>query len=116
MKNPFRITAKVWSLFSFAFVLIFLIGNILSPDEGATPTVFEWFMLICLFPGGITTGMVIAWRWELVGSLISITCLATFYMIQTFVSGRIPGGPYFLLFSAPAFLFLISRFVSEKRK
>ena len=115
MKNTFRLTAKIWSLFSLGFILMFLIGNALSP-KGTMPTTFEWFMLICLFPGGVLTGIALAWKWEFIGSLLSISCLVTFYVIQTFVSGRIPGGPYFFLIAAPAFLFLISWIVSKEKK
>lgn len=115
MKNTFRFTAKIWSLFSFGFVLIFLIGNAFS-SEGTAPTAFEWFMLVCLFPGGVITGIALAWKWELIGSVLSISCLSAFYVIQTFVSGRIPGGPYFLLLTTPAFLFLTSWIVSKEKK
>ncbi len=87
--------------------MIFIIGSTIFPG-GSVPTAFEWFMLLCLFPGGVIAGILIAWKWEFIGSTITIGCLGTFYAIQTIVSGRIPGGPYFILVAAPAFLFLAS--------
>lgn len=114
MGNIFRLIARVWSGFSFGFVMIFVIGNAFFPG-GPMPTASEWMILLFLFPGGVAAGIAAAWKWEFIGSVITLGCLSAFYIIQTAVSGRVPGGPYFLLVAAPSFLFLISWFVAGEK-
>jgi hypothetical protein len=56
-----------------------------------------------LFPVGVIAGFVVAWRWELIGGLVTVGSLALFYLVQ-FATGGQSGGPYFLLFAIPGFL------------
>ena len=61
--------------------------------------------------------MLISWRRELEGSLLSLASLAGFYLVYGLVlTGRLPGGWAFLVFTAPAFLFLASWFAGKTLK
>lgn len=66
-----RWIARIWSLVIFIVVLMF----IFSPDEQATgPVPFEdWFLLS--FWGVAVLGLLVAWRWELVGGIITIATM-----------------------------------------
>ena len=60
-----------------------------------------------LFPVGFTAGLLLAWRWEMCGALVSIGSMAGFYAVHALLSRRAPRGPYFALLTVPAVLFLV---------
>jgi len=104
----FRWTARVWSLLSLAFVLAFLIGDALSGSDQSVPLSWTDAVGVALFPTGVLAGMALGWWREVAGGILGLCSLAAFYLFLTIVSGRVPGGPYFALFAAPAALFLIA--------
>jgi glucose-6-phosphate-specific signal transduction histidine kinase len=61
---------------------------------------------LLFFPLGILIGMVLGWRHELWGGLVTVGSLVAFYLWHAFSSGGLPTGPYFLLFALPGSLFL----------
>jgi hypothetical protein len=63
--------------------------------------------LFVFFPIGICLGMVVAWRWEGLGGGITVGSLAAFYLLYHLISSWFPPGPYFVIFAAPGFLFLL---------
>jgi hypothetical protein len=99
-----RIMAKVWSILSIGFVLLFVIGGGLSGAE-PMPTASEWVGL-AFFPIGVTIGLALAWWREGIGGTVAVLSLIAFYIWDFARSGDLPGGPYFLLVAAPGFLFL----------
>lgn len=106
-----RWTARIWSLVSLGFVFLFLIGYALSPTD-RWPQGFEW-LLMGFFPIGLVFFMLIAWRWEKWGSILALVCLAAFYLGIYIQKGIVVRGPYVLLLSAPAVLFLISWIIDK---
>jgi hypothetical protein len=70
---------------------------------------------LLLFPIGVTLGLVLAWRWEFVGGLISIGSLLLFYLAMFMSDGRFPRGPFFALVAAPGLLFLVVWVISYRR-
>jgi hypothetical protein len=106
--------ARIWSLASIVFVLVFVFGELLS-GHGAMPTTTEWFVL-ALWPGGVALGLVVAWFRKGLGGVIAIGSLTAFYVWNLLERGRLPRGPYFLLVAAPGVLFLLSSFLSRPRQ
>jgi hypothetical protein len=106
-----RWLARVTSLVSAGLLLLFIIGE---GGSGPNPiTAREWIGLL-FFPFGVVVGMLIAWRREVLGSLVSIGSLACFYIVYGLVlAHRLQLGSAFALFTAPAFLFLLSGLVSR---
>ena len=109
-----RRTAKIWSVISLGFVAVFLVGNVLNSSE-SLPTLVEWGEL-ALFPTGVLTGMLLAWKYEWIGALVSILSLGAFYVAEWNLKGRIPHGSFFLLLTMPAFLFLACHICTVLRK
>jgi hypothetical protein len=66
-----RLTARIWSLILLGIVLIVVVGNIASPNRGASdyPQVENLIPLTMLLS---VLGLAVAWRWELPGGLINI--------------------------------------------
>ena len=96
-----RWTARLWSIASIAVLLAFAFGG----RESIRPTAAQ-AVGVLLFPVGVTVGLVVAWRREGLGGLVSVCSLALFYFWMFTRLGRMPTGPYFLLLAAPGFLFI----------
>jgi hypothetical protein len=52
-------------------------------------------------------GLLVGWRWELIGGLLTVGAMIAFYLLDYLFSGTLPRGPYFLLIFSPSMLFLI---------
>ncbi len=106
-----RIIAKIWSVLSIVFMLVIVIGESLG-GEDRMPAAVEWVGLM-LFSIGVMIGLVLAWWREGLGGTISVLCLIAFYIWDFVRSGYLPGGPFFLLVTAPGVLFLACWFWSR---
>ncbi len=101
-----RWIARLWSIAILAFVLL----RIFTPDPYATEPVpaEDWFLLSLW--GVAVLGLLLAWRWERVGSLVTIATM--FFRELAWVVLKGPWLAGFLLFWAflvpPAILFLIA--------
>jgi hypothetical protein len=90
---------------SFGLLTLF-VASLIATGE-MKPESSEGIGLIC-FPGGVMLGFAVAmWR-EKTGATIAMVGCATFYLWHFLDSGDLPDGIYFLLFTSPAVLFLIS--------
>lgn len=105
--------ARIWSVVSLTFVLLFIVGDLLN-GHGGSPTAAEWVGL-AFWPGGVCVGFAIAWFRTGLGGAITLASLVTFYFWHFLERGRFPGGPYFVLVAAPGFLFLLSSLLSRPR-
>ena len=103
--------ARLWSLASIVFVLLFVFGDLIN-GHGPTPTLVEWLGL-AFFPGGVIIGLVIAWFRKGLGGSLALASLLAFYVWNLLARGTLPGGPYLLLVAAPGFLFLIAWMLSR---
>lgn len=97
-----RLTGRVGSLGACCLVLMFLFGG----DEGR-PVGQDW-LLLAFFPGGVILGMLLAWRVELLGGVITLLSLCAFYVQHVMTSGRLPMGPWFVLMASPGVFFLLA--------
>ena len=100
-----RWIARILSIISIGFVLLFLAGEVLPPHTEAVFKVRDVVAMV-FFPIGVCIGLGLAWRRELQGGMIAIGSLAAFYLILFLFDGRFPRGPYFFLLASPGLLFL----------
>lgn len=103
-------TAHVLGVASTMLLLAFAFGG----HESMSLTGRE-AVLFLFFPVGIIAGFILAWRRELLGGLFTVGSLALFYGYIFAQTGRIPGGPYFLLFALPGFLHIASAMLPKWR-
>jgi hypothetical protein len=107
----FRWLARLTSLASVGMLSLFLFGE---PFDFGRVSAREWVGL-AFFPLGVVIGMIIAWWKEGVGAAISLASLMGFYAIFGWLLGSRVKGPWFLVFTLPAFLFLIAWLFSKRR-
>ncbi len=97
-----RLTARMTSLVTIIFILLFFLGEGIDPNMVGLK---EWVGLL-FFPLGLMIGLVIAWRNEGLGGAISIGSLLAFYFVYGLIlNGRIWQGWGFIFFAIPSFLF-----------
>lgn len=113
--TPFLPALVRWIARIGSAAVILLVGAFLfGGEESMVPTPKEAVGML-LFPVGVVAGFVIAWWREAMGGLISLASLAAFNAWIFLSFGRFPGGPYFLILSSPAFLFLLSALLRRTR-
>lgn len=100
-----RWIARITSvLFIFGLIVIFF-GDQYENSEIRS---HEWLGVL-YFPVGFVAGLIIGWKNDLIGGLISVLCLWIFYFVYSLkYTGQIPPIISFLIFSVPAILFLVA--------
>ena len=104
--------ARGLAVVSIGLILAFLVGEGFHPSQVRAR---EWLGLI-FFPVGICVGMIVAWRRELVGGLITVGSLAVFYVIHLATAGTFPRGWAFVVFAAPGFLFVLAGWLAGRAR
>jgi hypothetical protein len=98
--------ARAWSLISIGFILLSLVGEVLSPHS-QPPNTAEMVGL-AFFPVGVLIGLAIGWWSEGLGGAIATASLASFYLWSYTFRCRLAGGPFFLAVAAPGIIFLVN--------
>jgi len=97
-----RWVARIWSLLALADILLLIYGS------DATQTIKDW-PLFALW-GMAVFGLLIAWKWGLIGSIIALFFVAMHDLIYLIIKGA--WLPAFMILWAliipPAILFLIA--------
>jgi len=113
LKNIRRL-ARIWSILIFVFALI----RILTPDPYATEPVLvaDWFLLGLW--GVAILGLALAWRWELIGAVITITTMFFRELIWVLLKGdwMVEFLIFWLFVVPPAILFLVAWSLERKIK
>jgi hypothetical protein len=98
-----RWTARILSILSIGVVLLFMIGEGFNLSGFKTKT----FFMALFFPIGFYLGMMVAWKREGLGGMITVASLAAFYIVHMITSTRFPKGPTLVILALPGFLFLV---------
>ena len=113
-KGTIKWIARIWSILSLAFLLLFFGASIISSIGTATFAFKDVFQFV-FFPIGLTIGLIIAWKWEGLGGIITIGSIIGFHLQMLIKHGK----PDFVLFidllAAPGILFILYWILSLKR-
>lgn len=109
MNHQLKISLIGWmarglSILVVGSILLFVIGECFNPLR----LNMQEALLFLFFPLGIVIGIAIGWWREGLGGLITLASMALFYAVHFIQSGRLPKGPFFLIFALPGLLFVIS--------
>ena len=106
-----RWAARLLSLASIGILAMFIAGDVPLPGRVAAR---DWVGL-AFFPLGVVVGMIVGWRREGLGAAIGLTSLACFYVVygQWLRGSAASLGWWFLVFSTPLLLFLLTWIVSR---
>ena len=98
-----RWLARGTGLALFLLVSAIAIGHwpLPNPFSQPLPVALEFLLMAAMM-----LGLVVAWRWELIGALVSLAALVGFYVVEWVVNGKIAGG-FLALFAVPGVLYVL---------
>jgi len=109
-----RWIARIWSILIFVVALL----EIFTPDPNATEPVpvADWFLLSLW--GVAILGLLVAWRWELVGGIITIATMFIRELAWVILKGHwlVNFLIVWLFVVPPAILFLVAWGLERKAK
>jgi len=109
-----RWIARIWAALMAAFILFMFIGDTVMDGIGPIfHLTFRESLMMAAFVI-VFVGLILAWKWERLGSWMIIGGMAAFYILDFAFSGDFPRGPFFLIIALPGVLFLISYYASNK--
>jgi hypothetical protein len=100
--------------FLLGVVLVIFVGVTLDGGfhplklRGVEPIQTLFFWTACV-------GMVLAWRWQLVGGALSLGAMVCFFAVEFAVNGGLPRGLLLYLMPLPGLLFLVDDFLRRCR-
>lgn len=101
-----RWIARFSSGFAAALILLIFIGEGLT--EGFEPllhmSVRETLMMVAFI--AVWLGLLLGWKWELYGGLLTACGVTAFYLVDYLFYGTLPRLPFPLIFASPSLLFL----------
>jgi hypothetical protein len=110
-----RWIARVSAGFAAALILLIFIGEGLT--EGFEPllhmTARETLMMVAFV--AVWLGLLLGWKWELYGGLLTAFGVVAFYIVGYLFSGTLPGVLFPLIFTLPSLLFLYCGFQTRKK-
>ena len=110
-----RWIARVSSGFAAALILLIFIGEGLT--EGFEPllhlSVRETVMMVAFV--AVWLGLLLGWKWEFFGGLLTACGVAAFYLVDYLFSGTLLRVPFPLIFASPSLLFLYCGFQTRKK-
>ena len=106
--------ARIWSILSLAFLLLFFGAYIFSSNGDDTFAFKDMFQFV-FFPIGLTIGLILAWKWEGLGGIVAIGSIIGFHLQMLIKNGKPDFGIFFELLAAPGILFILYWILSRKR-
>jgi hypothetical protein len=114
LESCLRWTARLLAAVLVGLVLVVFIGVTL--DGGFHPLKLkgvEPLQMVFFWTAGI--GMVVAWRWEVIGGALSLGGMILFFAVEFAVRGGLPRGLLLYLMLLPGLLFLLSGLIRKHR-
>jgi hypothetical protein len=104
------LVAKIWSLIIMGCLVFMLIGSIVSPDPGDGPIKTIEIIAGVFFPVGAVLGMILSWRKQILGGVITIISMIIFSILILIPRGVDfeRGAWIFILIGLPGVLFVMA--------
>jgi len=103
-----RWIARIGATLMAGMILIIFIGEVIS--EGFGPllqmSLRETAMMAVFII--VFMGLILGWRWEMLGGLLIVGGMAAFYLLDFLFSGTFPRGPFLLVIVLPGLLYVYS--------
>ena len=103
-EDAVRTIARFWSVLSTILILLFLFGEGLNP---AKFKLIEWIGFI-FFPVGVLVGLIISWKKEIAGGIVTIASAAIFALI-------IAVNWFIMALGFPALLFIFHGMITKAK-
>jgi len=108
-----RLTARAASIVCMAIILLFFLGE---DFEFGKVTPKQWIGF-AFFPVGVLSGLILAWREELLGGAITVISVAGIYLVYGWLlNSNVRLGWAFLPFVVPGLLFVTYGIVRLRKR
>ncbi len=104
--------ARISALLSCLVLLLFVVNG--NQEIPTNPSLTECIGL-AFFPVGVIFGLMLGLIRPTYGGCVAIVSLLCFYSWHAVVSASLPHGPFFVIFAAPALLYLLSGWLANHR-
>jgi hypothetical protein len=104
-----RWTGRALTALLVGVVIVIFIGEGFNPLrlKGIEVLQMVLFWTACV-------GMVLAWRWPVIGGALSLSGMMLFFTVELAVTGGFPRGLFFYLMPLPGLLFLADGFMRRR--
>jgi len=101
-----RWIARAGAGLTAVFILFMFVAHAVNDGIGSFShlTARETVMMVAF--GIMWLGLVLGWKWELIGGVLAIGGMVAFYLSDYLFSGTFPRGLIFFVLASPGFLFL----------
>jgi hypothetical protein len=104
--NPLQLTARIISAVMVAFALSMFIGETIEGLAKGHSEPMTWYSIFQLILFGIgLLGLVIAWKWEMAGGIISVLSFIILFIVNPAALVAL-----MIIFPATAILFIVSAY------
>lgn len=103
-EDAVKTIARFWSVLSTIMILLFIFGEGLEP---AKLKLIEWIGFI-FFPVGVLGGLIISWRKEISGAIITMVSIVIFAFIMTI-------NWFIIALGFPALLFIFHAIITKDK-
>ena len=76
-----KFSARVLSLVSISFISFFIISHMFGNESASFNSTYEIFEYL-FFPLGVLFGLTVAWKWKLVGAIITLFSITMFHILR----------------------------------
>jgi hypothetical protein len=110
LESGLRWAARLLTIFLLGLVLVIFAGEGFNPFKLSAIEAIQMtlFFTTCI-------GMAVAWRWEVIGGLLSAAGIVLFFCVEFTVTGEFPRGLAFHLMLLPGILFATSGIMRQSR-
>ena len=109
-----RWIARILASVMAALILLICVGETLGEGVPSPFHMTFWEILMMFAAFALWLGLLLGWKWELLGGLLTLCAVIVFYALNFLFAGILPGGPFFLIFSFPSLLFLYCGWQNRK--
>ncbi len=104
-----KFLAKYSSILAVLFIVMISFNKGHIPQS---PSMDDLGLFLC-FPVGVSTGLLLALKYEGIGGLVTITSIVIFYAFNSYLWGNYPDESYYLILSFPSVLSLLSCLLND---
>jgi len=104
VKDAIKTIARFWSILSTIMILLFIFGEGLDLSK---LTLNEWFGFL-FFPFGLVIGLIISWKKEIVGGIVTIVSITVFAIAMEI-------NWFIIALGFPAVLFIIHGIITKNK-
>ena len=113
-KRILRTAARIYAGLAAGLILLLFIGEGWSEGFGFLLEISLRESLMLTVFALVWVGLLLGWKWELLGGILTLGGMLVFYLLDYTFSGTFPRGPFFILLAGPGLLNLTTGLLPDQ--